>query len=155
MWEACVFWPMFLSQASVASPVPHPSPSVAPFPRLPRPSPARDFRQTSGTIPPHPHSPRSCVKMAEKETLTLGFFELRLWESSWYARIFVFWISYHAFLFSIKIVQTPLDRIVCCGTFRFSNKGFGGPWCSPSIFLFSASAVPCFCVFPLPWVFSP
>lgn len=50
--------------------VPHPSLRFAPFPRLPRPSPARDFSPTSGTIPPHPPS---CVKMAEKETLTLGF----------------------------------------------------------------------------------
>lgn len=52
--------------------VPHPSLRFAPFPRLPRSSPARDFSPTSGTIPPHPPPP-SCVKMAENETLTLGF----------------------------------------------------------------------------------
>lgn len=49
------------------------------------------------------------------------------------------------FLF-IKILSVcvPLKRIVCCGTFRFPDKGFGVRWCSRRIvILFIASLVPC------------
>lgn len=49
----------------------HPSLRVAPSPRLPRPSPARDFSQRSGTIPPPSPQLR---KNGRNEALTFGFF---------------------------------------------------------------------------------
>lgn len=134
--------------------VPCPPLGVAPIPRtpasLPRPRAilARHLEQ-SLPIPP------SCVKMAEKETLTLGFCVAPSGTAfcTLPGRMFV-GSGHLAFLFfPLSRVQAPLDRPVCWETFRFSDKGFGGPWWSASLCLFTASAVPCFCVFLEPEVF--